>query len=62
MSHDIFEFMSQIDWFWLMVIVAIICGCVSGTVRMRHQHLERMELIRQGMNPDGGKPLTPREI
>jgi hypothetical protein len=50
-----------IPWFAWIAIVAIICGSGTSLLAMHHKHRERMEMIRQGMNPDGGK--TPgREV
>jgi hypothetical protein len=43
-------------------IVAIVCGSISGIIKMKHQHAERMEMIRLGMHPDGGKPAQVSEI
>lgn len=44
--------LSSIPWFGWIAIVAIVCSAVSQWMRWRFQHVERMEMIRQGMNPD----------
>jgi hypothetical protein len=44
--------LSTIPWFGWIAIVAIVCSAVSQCLRWRYQHAERMEMIRQGMNPD----------
>jgi hypothetical protein len=63
---DTFRLLTSIPWFAWIAIVAIISGCVSGVVKMRYQHLERLEMIRQGMNPDAPagstKPLGMRDF
>ena len=48
-------------WAWIS-IVAIVCGAVTQVLKMQHAHAERIEMIRQGINPDGGKPGGPREV
>ena len=48
-------------WAWISIVV-IISGAVTQVVKMQHAHAERMEMIRQGMNPDGGKPAGPRDV
>lgn len=52
----------SIPWFAWIPIVAIVCGCITGVVRMNHCHTERIEMIRQGMHPDGHKPVGPPEL
>jgi hypothetical protein len=51
-----------IPWFAWLGMVAIVCGCATGIIQMRYQHLERMEKIRHGIDPDGGKPHLPPEV
>jgi hypothetical protein len=52
---------ASIPWFGWVGIVAIISGSVTGIVNACLRHFERMELIRQGMNPDAfdAKPRVP---
>lgn len=56
MSGEVFHQLGAIPWFAWISIVVIISGSIGGIVKMRYQHLERIEKIRQGMNPDAGKP------
>ena len=53
MSHDVFQFLTSIPWFAWISIVAIVCGTVTQVVNRHYQYEERMEKIRQGINPDG---------
>ena len=57
--HEVLEVFPW--WAWIP-IVAMVCGSISGVVKMRYSHLERIEMIRQGMNPDGGKPAGPPDV
>ncbi len=45
------NFMSHIPWFAWIAIVAIIGGVIRQLVSMSHKHQERMEMIRQGIDP-----------
>lgn len=56
MNSEVVHLFSAIPWFAWIAIVAIISSGIAGVVKMRYQHLERIEMIRQGMNPDAGKP------
>ena len=62
MSTETMHVLTAIPWFGWVAIVAMICGCVSGAIQQRCRHAERMEMIRQGLNPDGGKPAGPPEV
>jgi hypothetical protein len=62
MPNDLLHWLSGMPWFGWIGLVAILGAFVSGIARMKHAHLERMEMIRQGMNPDGGKPAAPHEV
>ncbi|MBK8267613.1 MAG: hypothetical protein IPK83_04635 [Planctomycetes bacterium] len=43
-------------WAWIAVI-AILGGLIRQVISMNHKHRERMEMIRQGMDPrDYNKP------
>lgn len=61
MSQSV-QILTVLPWWAWIAIVGIICGSVSGFFQMRYRHLERIEMIRQGMNPDGGKPGMPPEV
>ncbi|MGE3822257.1 MAG: hypothetical protein AB7I30_22815 [Isosphaeraceae bacterium] len=58
--------LSTIPWYAWIAIVAIVCSAASQTYRWRCRHAERMEMIRQGMNPDAvagaEKAYTETEI
>lgn len=62
MSLEAMSELHAIPWWAWIAIVAIVSGTISGIVQMRHKHAERMEMIRQGMNPDGGKPAGPPDL
>jgi hypothetical protein len=51
-----------IPWWAWIPIIAIVMGGISGILRQRHKHLERMELIRQGINPDSPKSVGRPEV
>ena len=57
------QFLNGIPWFAWIAIVAIICGSIMQIITQCQRHFERMEMIRQGLNPDrdGGKPLPSKE-
>lgn len=42
----------SIPWFGWIAIIAIVSSAISQCLRWHYQHVERMEMIRQGMNPD----------
>ena len=46
-----YEIVKSIPWFGWIPIVAIICGSVMFIVSAVHRHAERMEMIKQGMDP-----------
>jgi hypothetical protein len=67
MSHtQTLSILTTMPWFGWVAIAAIVSGCLSGILKMRYQHLERIEMIRQGMNPDApaslAKPLAERDF
>jgi hypothetical protein len=45
------NFLSGIPWWAWIPIIAIIAGSIRQLVAMSHKHQERMEMIRQGMDP-----------
>jgi hypothetical protein len=51
-----------IPWWAWIAIIAIVMGGIGQILRQRHKHLERMELIRQGINPDSVKSGAPPEV
>lgn len=53
------QFLIGFPWFGWIAIVAIICGAITKGMAMHHAHVERIEMIRQGMHPDGGKSTRP---
>ena len=52
MSHDVLQFLTSIPWFAWIAIVAIVCGAFTQVVNRHYEYEERMEKIRQGINPD----------
>ena len=51
-----------IPWWAWIPIIAIVMGGIGQIMRQRHKHLERMEMIRQGIHPDSLKPVGPPEV
>ena len=49
--ESFWNFLYHIPWFAWIPIAAIVVGGVQSLVRMSHKHQERMEMIRQGMDP-----------
>lgn len=52
MSRDMYQLLINIPWWAWISIVVIVTGGVTQVVNRHYQHVERMEKIRQGMNPD----------
>jgi hypothetical protein len=56
----------QIPWWAWIPMLAILFGGLSGLYKMRCDHVERMEKIRMGIDPDGqaatGKAMVPPEV
>lgn len=46
------EILVGIPWFAWIAIVAMLFGMVKAVIQMNHSHEERMERIKQGMDPD----------
>lgn len=64
MSHshlfaDLISVLQSWPWFAWVAIVAILSGFFSGAIKMWLTHRERIEMIRQGINPDAAE--TPRK-
>jgi len=49
--ESFWTFLSRIPWFAWIAIVAIVGGVIRQLVSMSHKHHERMEMIRQGLDP-----------
>jgi hypothetical protein len=62
MESELFQWLSGMPWFGWVAIVAIVCGSISAILRRRYQHVERIEMIRHGLDPDSGKPTMPPEV
>ena len=60
-THDLLAFTSQMPWFGWIALAGILSGTVTSLAGLRCKHAERIEMIRQGMNPDGGKPAPVEE-
>ncbi len=45
------RFCSGIPWYAWVAIVVLVGGIIRQIVSMTHKHQERMEMIRQGMDP-----------
>ena len=45
------QVLHALPWYAWIAIVAIIGTTVRSVVKMSHQHRERMEMIRQGLDP-----------
>ncbi len=56
MVHDL---VSSMPWFGWIAIVAIISGTVKQVICTSHRHLERIAMIRMGMNPDAPTDSSP---
>ena len=46
-----YEILLKIPWFAWIAIVAILCSAVVSVFKGIHRHEERMEMIKQGMDP-----------
>jgi hypothetical protein len=51
MMEAVIEFLGALPWFAWIAIVAIGGGTVRSVVKANHHHQQRMELIRQGLDP-----------
>ena len=49
------NFLNPIPWYAWIAIVAILCGAFQLMVKSVHRHEERMEMIKQGMDPSKSK-------
>ncbi|RUL85956.1 hypothetical protein [Tautonia sociabilis] len=49
------QLLSSIPWFAWIAIVVILSGSISGAFCSWLKHRERIEMIRQGMNPDASE-------
>ena len=60
-QHAFADVLIGIPWFAWIAIVAIVSSSVAQVIARRFRHVERMEMIRHGMNPEGGKLTTPEK-
>jgi hypothetical protein len=55
-ADSVWTVMARIPWWAWIPIIAIIGGTVRSIFSINHKHKERMEMIRNGMDPrDYGK-------
>jgi hypothetical protein len=59
---EVTSFLTVIPWYAWIAIVAIVCGSATDMLKRRYRHLERLEMIRQGMHPDSGKPASACDV
>jgi len=49
------DVLTAIPWWAWIAIIVLVGGLIRQIVSMSHKHKERMEMIRQGIDPrDGG--------
>ena len=46
------ELLNRIPWFGWIAIISVTSGTVIQLMRLSHRHEERMEMIRQGRDPE----------
>lgn len=49
--ESFWHFLGNIPWYAWIAMVGIIMGGIRALVSMSHKHQERMEMIRQGIDP-----------
>lgn len=49
--NSFYNVLNALPWYAWIAIVGIIGGTVRSVVAMNHRHRERVEMIRQGMDP-----------
>ena len=59
-SESVHLFQS-LPWYAWISIVVILSSCFADVMRRRYRHMERIEMIRQGMNPESHKPQGVEE-
>ncbi len=47
--------LAGLPWYAWIAIIAIVGGTIRSIVAMNHKHQERIEMIRQGMDPRNPK-------
>jgi hypothetical protein len=64
MDPVIVKILGTIPWFAWIAIVAIVGETTVRIVKMKIAHIERMQMIQQGMHPDAphAKPYEPSEV
>jgi hypothetical protein len=55
-AAEVIHWLGGMPWFGWIAIVAIVSGCVTGTISSVLSHRQKMEMIRQGMHPDTPPP------
>lgn len=45
------DILARFPWWAWVAIIVIVGGIIRQVVAMNHKHRERMEMIRQGMDP-----------
>ena len=50
-TDNFWSFLSGIPWFTWIPIVAIVGGITQSIIVQNQKHRERLEMIRQGMDP-----------
>jgi hypothetical protein len=62
--NAVVSILNALPWFAWIAIVAIIGSTVGSVTKMLVTHHERIEMIRQGMNPDAvtAKPKQHCEV
>lgn len=57
-ASSLFDWLDGMPWFGWIAIVAIVTGCVTGTINNMLTHRQRMAMIRQGLHPDTPPPAA----
>jgi hypothetical protein len=62
--NGVVAILQALPWYAWVAIVAIIGSTIGSVTNMIIKHHERMEMIRQGMNPDAlaAKPHAHSEV
>ncbi len=55
-QEEVIRWLDGMPWFGWIAIVAIVCGCFTGTINNFLSHRQRMAMIQQGMHPDTPAP------
>ncbi|QDV91712.1 hypothetical protein RAS2_28160 [Phycisphaerae bacterium RAS2] len=49
--NGIQQILSAMPWYAWIAVIVLVGGIIRQVVSMSHKHRERMEMIRQGMDP-----------